>query len=648
MKLFEPLMIKGMELRNRIVLTALNNRVGYRGKRAMQFYLERAKGGAALIMSTPTLADVFASEEAWGGAENLRSFLQGVRPLLDALHDAGAKMGVQLVNLSRFPTGLSLANPTGDPVAPSPRIEPHPELLFLRPSERVLRGLNISEIKTIIDKFAKAAARVREAGFDLVELHGAHRTLVCQFFSPLDNRRTDEYGGTLQNRMRFGIECIKAMRKALGHDYPLLYRIGASEYRWGGVNINDTLEYAVELEKAGIDAIDISIADHEPYSSPTAENPMGTFVHLAEAIKHRVSIPVITAGRINKPEVAEAILQRKQADLIGICRQLIADPFWPEKVRTGKFDEVLPCLSCNKCIELALGGMEFHCTVNPAVAREDDFRIVPTKQPKRVFVIGGGPGGMQAASTAAVRGHGVTLFEKAQTLGGQLQLIEVIPHKKTVMSELLNYLIRRTKNSKVKIELGTEGTLELVEQGKPDVVIVATGSSPYVPNILGINEGSNVVKAEEILSGKIEAGEIVVIIGGEEVACDTAEFLSEQGKKVMMLRRGPQIAANELPILRIPLLERLVMGGVETMTGVQYEEITGHGVHVVDNHGTRRFIRADTVVLAAGAISNAQLAKKLFDNSTEKRPEIYLIGDCVQPRNLREAILEGTRVGMKV
>lgn len=338
MRLFQPITIHGMELRNRIVYPAIQMNMGLTNRRARAFYTERARGGAGLLMTSNTAIDNLACEELWGDTEGLASFVGRLRLLADQIHEAGARIGLQLWQANRFPQGRGVqaagqeADPSsGDRIAPSPRED--------------MRQLTIPEIESIIYRFAKGSRNVRDAGFDCVEVHGAHSYLPCQFTSPEYNQRTDKYGGDLAGRMKFGIDLVTAVRAWVGPDFPIFFRLGALENN-GSIH-PDSIKYAQALEKAGVDCLDVSTAGWGRIPLiPPRRHRMGTFVFLAEAIKKNVNVPVISVGRINTPEVAEEILAKGQSNMVAIGRQLIADPFWPNKVQEGRFNEVVACDSC--------------------------------------------------------------------------------------------------------------------------------------------------------------------------------------------------------------------------------------------------------------------------------------------------------------
>lgn len=365
MKLFEPFTIRGMELKNRIVMPALHLNLGFLGKRALSFYTERAKGGTGCLVTAAITPDPFISDKPWEGRGTAASFVDRLtKTLVARVHEEGAKLGVQLWHGNMFPAGMwggynqGAGEITGDWVAPSAREK--------------MRALTLSEIKAIIGSFARAAVKIREAGFDFVDLNFAHSYLPNQFFSPIYNQRDDEYGGDLQRRMRFGVDCVKKAREALGEDFPITVRLGVQEYRQsGGITVEDSKLYARELEKASADLIGVTVADPFPYICPGEDEPTGTYIPLAEKIKESVGIPVMGVGRINTLEEAEEILARGKLELIGLGRQLIADPYWPRKVAQGKTDEIVSCLSCNVCVDVVTEGQSpVECAVNPIVGKE--------------------------------------------------------------------------------------------------------------------------------------------------------------------------------------------------------------------------------------------------------------------------------------
>jgi len=367
MKLFEPLTINGMELKNRIVMPAMQLRLGLTNRRARAFYLARAKGGVGAIIMCATSVDFFIEDAVWGRPDGVRLFVERMRTFTDEIRQAGARIGIQLWHGNQWPADTGEMMAGAEQVAPSAKDD--------------RRALTMAEIESIIQKFAQAAGTAKSAGFDFVEIHGAHGYLVCQFFSGADNQRTDRYGGDLEGRMQFGLATVQAMRKTVGEKFPIIYRLGAEEKRPGGITLRQSRLFAKQLQKAGVDAFDISIGlpggNKAFNASPGPKAKMGTFVHLAEAVKKGVTVPVMAVGRINRPEVAEAILTQGRADWIGIARQMIADPQWPQKVFEGRSEDIVACKSCNTCFQPLLGThWKFGdpiCKVNPQAGREVDL-----------------------------------------------------------------------------------------------------------------------------------------------------------------------------------------------------------------------------------------------------------------------------------
>jgi len=330
--LFTPINIKGLEIKNRIVMAPMQLSLGFRSQRAKAFYLERARGGVGTIILPATAVDILASDEAWGKSGALASFLQGLSSFAADVHDAGAKLGIQLWHGFHFPAGLT--GTQGELIAPSPVGK--------------ARELKAAEIKVIIGKFAAAAASAKEAGLDFVNIHGAHAYLLHRFFSPLDNQRSDKYGGSVEKRMTVALECVKAVRKAVGEDYPLFWRLSSEEGVVGGITLEQSIKLAQALKKAGVDVIDVSYGRLPRQIMPSKRQSMGTYISQAEAIKRSVDIPVITVGRINSPQLAEVFISQNRADFVALGRQLITDPEWPKKAQEGRYDDILYCDSCNR------------------------------------------------------------------------------------------------------------------------------------------------------------------------------------------------------------------------------------------------------------------------------------------------------------
>jgi len=476
--------------------------------------------------------------------------------------------------------------------------------------------------------------------------------LLNRFLSPISNKREDEYGGSLENRMKIILEVIESMRREVGKDFPICCRLNVEEQMEGGHTIEDSREVVRILEKAGIQMINVYTGWHEaPVPTVQASLPKGAFAHLAEKVKGWVSIPVIAANRINDPLVAEKILAEGKADLIGMARALLADPGLPNKAREGKGDEIVPCIACSNCLTEILTSykdwgkpVSTSCTVNPLAGKEVESVIKPAERSKKVFVIGGGPGGMEAAITAAARGHKVTLYDRGNELGGKL-LIASLPPYKDELKSLVKSLEIRTEKAGVEIRLKSNAGPKTIEEEKPDVLILAAGAKSLIPPIPGV-DGRNVVLAEDVLTGRKTVSGNVLVIGGGMVGCETAEFLIENIKditQVTVLEMLNRMADNVSPTYRPFFLTRLKKAGIKMETNTIVQEITEEGV-TVNQKGTTTFIKGDFIVLAVGYTSNHPINEKI----KEEIPEVYSIGDCVKPRMIKEAIEEGFCIGRKI
>jgi len=636
-RLWQPFRLGRMELKNRIVMPPMVTRYGSDDgqvtERSKNYYEARARGGAGLIIVEATY--VHSRGRAFLNQLGLSEdrFIPGMSELVRVVQRHGAKIAVQLHHGGREAKSALTGMP---PVAPSP-------LAGL--AGEVPQELTVEEIAEVARFFAQAALRAKEAGFDGVELHGAHGYLIGQFLSPFANKRQDEYGGDVRRRTRFLLEVIAAVRELVGEDYPVWVRIDGREYgREEGITLADAQETARLAQEAGVAAIHVSCwgpAAPTNLTSPTFTPAV--IEELAVGIKQAVSIPVIAVGRIT-PEAGERMLEQGKADLIAIGKALLADPELPNKVASGRLEDIIPCIICMGCRD-DLRSKEvvgIRCSVNAALGRERESEIVPAKKPKKVLVVGGGPGGMEAARVAALRGHQVTLWERGPRLGGQLIQAAIPPHKDRI-APLTEYFKTQLKKLGVRVELNKAATAALVEQFSPEVVILATGVKPLVPEIPGLDK-AHVVQAGDVLEGRAAVGDKVVVIGGELVGCETAEFLAERGKQVTVMRRGPEMALGVGPSLRAFFLERLRQKGVTLLPGVSYHQVTAGGIVVTTKEGERKTIAADTIVLAAGSLPEQGLYQELKD----KVAEVYRVGDCLKPRTIRDAIAEGFSVGLAI
>jgi NADPH-dependent 2,4-dienoyl-CoA reductase/sulfur reductase-like enzyme len=507
------------------------------------------------------------------------------------------------------------------------------------------KELTTDEIAEIVSFYAQAALRAKKAGFDGVEMHGAHGYLIDQFLSPASNKRRDSYGGNLPKRARFLVEVIQAVKKAVGADYPVWVRMDGKEYGVeGGITLEDAQETARIAQNAGVDAIHVSAwGPKSPNNLTTSPYTPAVLEELAVGIKKVVTVPVITVGKIT-PEAGERILEEGKADLIAIGRPLLADPEFANKVASGRLEDITPCIECMECRN-DIRNFEvvgIRCSANATLGREEESKIIPARKPRKVLIVGGGPAGMEAARVTALRGHQVTLWEKESRLGGQLIPAAVPPHKDRI-DALNQYLQTQMGKCNVKTELNKGATAATIDEFKPEVVILATGVNPLIPEIPGMGK-AHVVQATDVLEGKVAVGNKVVIIGGETVGCETAEFLAEKGKKVTVARRGSKMALGVGLILRPFFLSRLSEKGVTLLPEIRYNEVTSDGLVVTTKEGEKKTIEADTIVLAAGATPD----QKLYEDIKGRVAEVHCIGDCIAPRKIREAITEGYRIGSEI
>jgi len=643
-KLFKPVKIGKMELKNRIAFgeQAPQAAHGVITQATEDFYVERARGGAGLVMVGGTCPDISSlGTESMARIDDdkyIPAFAKMAKRMREVAPDV--KIGIQLMHEGRAmrPDEAGAAKNI-KPVAPSPvkfkfGVVPH--------------ELTIEEIKHLENQFVEAAWRVKEAGYDCVEIHGAHGYLIGSFMSPYTNRRTDQYGGNPENGSRFACEIIQGIKKKCGKDFPVLIKVNALDrldINEAPIQLTPEIVTAIApfLEKAGVDEIHLSGGTHEapmwsavgPYYVPKA-----AFADYAAQIKKAVKIPVGVINRINDPVLADELIISGKVDLVWMLRPLVADPELPNKAAEGRLDEIRTCIACNTCHDILCQGWfhETRCAVNPDAWREGVSHIEPSLRTKNVLVVGGGPAGMEAARISALIGHKVTLWEKSSKLGGLLNLAAVPPLKGEILN-IPRYYTAQFKKLGVKVELNKEATPPLVKKMKPDVIIIAAGSNTFFPPIKGI-DARIVVDAREVLEGSVKIANNVVVIGGGEVGMETAEFLGGQGKKVTLVEILPVIGELMVRDVIDYAIDQLKQLKVEILTGTKVEEIAREGVIVSDKENNKRTIPADNVVIATGAKPNG----KVQDALQGLAPEIYLAGDCTVPGNIRTAVHQGNMI----
>ena len=634
-KLFQPLNIGTMHIKNRIVFPALGTRfasaTGEATQRDIDHYKARAIGGAGLQIVPWVLVDVKLGKKVGRLRLDSDEYIRGLHEIVDTVHANDSKIAIQLAHPGRAMTPEE--TPDGVAVSPSE--------FYTESFGTKARALSTLEIEYLIDAFARAAYRAKTAGFDAVEYHAASGYLLSQFLSPFVNKRNDRYGGDPARRMNFLLEIMERTREKTGRNYPIMVRISGDEFIEGGLTLEDNKYIAKSLSDAGVNCIDVTMGIVESYhkAMPPMAIPRAAYVYLASGIKSVVNVPVIAVGRINTPILAEKILEEGKADLIAMGRALLADPELPNKALKGAFDDIIPCIACNRCEMATSDNLPIRCTVNPRVGRERDYILTPARNIKHVLVAGGGPAGITAATITALRGHKVQLYEQENRLGGQLLLASIPPYKEE-LGELLKYLEVQLRKTGAEILLRTELISEKVKEIKPDVVIVATGATPILPNINGIH-GENVIHAWEVLKRQQDVKGKIVVVGAGCQGCETAEYLAAKGKDVTIVEMLPELAWDMEPFTRILLLERFQKYDLKVYKSTTVEEINSYGINAREKDGKRLTIEADTIVICAGAQSNDKLSASLVDGTTT----IYSIGDCKVPARVLEAIHAGTHVG---
>lgn len=663
-KLFSPITINGMTVANRIVMPAMGLHFADSydfTERYKDFYRERARGGVGLMLIGPIAIDLVGSVPGLPGIFE-DGQIAPLREFIAELHgETPVKLGTQLFQMGRSAFGWGGLQP----IAPSP--------IYSRISRQVPREMTLADIAAVQDAFAAATRRCRRAGFDYIEAVGCTGYLISEFLSPVTNRRTDAYGGSLEKRMRFGIEVMERMREAAGPDIAVGMRVAGNDFVEGGHTNDEQAVFCRELEKAGADVINVTGGWHETnIPQLTANVPPGAYVYLARGIKEQVGITVFASNRLGDPVVAEKALRSGAADMVCWARPLLADPALPRKIKEGRDDEIVSCISCNQgCFDSIFGFLSVTCILNPRCGREAEWRSAPAKAKKKILVAGGGPAGMEFAAAAARRGHDVTLYEREERLGGQARLAAAVPGKEE-FRKIAAGMEKRLRLAGAAVRCGTTLTADEVKWTQPDCLVVATGAQPIAPAVPGIDK-PHVVQAWEVLTGNVpDVGRRVVIVGGSAVGCETAEYLAVQGApdaetvaflmfhsaedpawlREKMLHSGRRITVIEMlerfadnvsRTQRWSLLKSLRLRGVELRGGTKLVEVTDDGV-VVETPSGREAIPADTVVMAVGAKSVDGLARE----ASSLGIEVITLGDAKQPRRLNEAIAEGLRAALDV
>lgn len=631
--LFSTFTIEGKQLKNRCVVPAMVmnycNEDGTCTERFTAYHEAKAKGGFGMIIT-----EDFAVTPGGKGFKYLPGLwndgqIPGFAEFTKRIHQYGTVLIAQIYHAGRQTSKAVIGQAPWAPTAiPCPFSPDMP------------REMTIEEIKETVSQYGDCARRAKEAGFDGIEIHGAHGYLIAAFMSPYSNKRTDAYGGPLQNRIRFALEIIKDIREKCGKDFIVGYRISADEYVTGGRTIEDTKTIVPYLEEAGISYVHVTAGVYRTFDAVIQSMycAHAWIADLAKEVKEVTKLPVITVGRYNDMRVADTVLACGKADLVSFGRQSLADPETPNKAREGRFDDIRTCIGCHHgCIGNLLANVPGQCILNPTLGLESEVKEAKTDAPKKVMVIGAGPGGLQAAISAAECGHAVTVYEKSRWAGGQFRLGSV-PAGKGEITTFITWQMHELEKLGVEVKLGTEVTKELAEAEKPDVIIAATGAAPVIPHIPGADK-ANVVTSHDVLSGAVNTGARVVVIGGGCVGAETANHLASNLKRVTLVEMLEEIAVDEVVVPRWGLMADLEKNKVRICTRTTVTEIRDNSV--ILSGAVNEEIPADTVVLSVGAKSVDGLAKELQAEGYD----VKVIGDAAKVGLAGAAIAQGYEIG---
>lgn len=638
--LFSPAKIHNVTLKNRILKapqsSGMNNMDGTVSERAIRYYADQAAGGAGCVIVEYAYVDDIGSKSAHCHLGiNTDEDIPGLAWLAEVIKENGAVPAIQIEHCGRQKF-------LGTQPIVGPSAIPWPMMWDRVGVEAVPHELTIPEIKEIVSKFGDAARRAKTAGFEIVEIHGAHGYLLTNFFSPTTNHRTDLYGGSLENRMRIYREIVQDVRKKVGPDFAVTIRLSGTDYEPDGFPIEDTIELAKVLEKDGIDAFHISGGDHHTMIHQVT--PMALDVchnaWAAEAVRKHVSVPVIASGSITLPEYAEDILKTGKGDFVGLGRPLWADPEWPTKAKNGHPEDIRPCIRCNEgCLERTFFQYKaVTCALNPVISREGELKMKPAETKRRIAVVGAGTAGMEVARVAAERGHDVTIFEENKKFGGLLNQAGA-PEFKADIRPFQKYQETQLKKLGIPVVHKKADAKDLTEF---DAVVCATGSKPIIPNIPG-KDKKIVMDSLTAIDNPKKVGKNVVVVGGGLVGSETALDFAEKGHKVTLVEMLPQIMNGVATTDLLAYTERIEKTSMKIMTSTRLVEIKDKGVVVSTPKGLEE-IKADTVVIAVGLKPENELYNKLVESGKET----YVVGDAIGAGKIFDAIHTAYRVGIKL
>lgn len=642
--LFSPLTIKNVTLRNRIIatghLTHFASTDGLVTQRMIDYHEARARGGIGLIITESMAVHPSTAQSQYVVRLHDDKVLPGLTELVTRIKAHGAVVFCQLHHMGREMTSVDTMRPI---VAPSPIMDPL--------KREVPHEMSRTEIKEMVEAYAEAAARAVKAGYDGLEVHCAHGYLIHQFLSPLTNQRDDEYGGTMENRLRFAREVIRAVKAAAG-DKVVGIRINGDEFVDGGLSMEDFQQVIVALNAEGLDYIGLSVGHDLNYPPifPNMDFPLGCFVYLASNVKRLVDTPVYTSHRINDPALAEKMLAEGHADLIAMTRATIADPELPLKAKEGRIDDIRPCVAClQRCFQRLRLRAPISCLGNPAVGREREFEIKPASRPLKVAVVGGGPGGMEAARVLSMRGHKVVLYERERELGGMLKQGAAVPNREELFN-IARWQILQLQQSGVEVITGHEATVGDLREGAYDAAVIATGAEYGEPSVIFTESVPhlNLLQALELEDEQVE-GKYILVVDRDfhNKALGVAEHLAVKGAAgVVVLSEEVDVAVDMESVNKMMAQERLRELGVKFLSKARVEEVNGRDF-AVSHEGWEVVLPAvDLVVVVDKPKANTKLAKQLEGELPELKT--YLVGNCAAPRLTPDAIFDGYRVALEI
>lgn len=641
-KLFSPIKIRGLELKNRVVMSAMGTRMtgpdsSEVNQKLIDYHVARARGGVAMNTTEVCSVDLASSPKGFLAISDDK-YIPGLKKLCDAVHEAGGRMCVQLwqgsLAVGMDPTAEMLVV-SDMPVSP----------------EYTMPGISIERIKSVVEAYGKAAARAVEAGFDAVEFHCAHNYLPHSFLSGGINHRTDEYGGSFENRARFPLECIESIRRNIPEEMPLFMRVDChDDFLENGLTTEDIIAFCRLAKEKGVDVLNISrgniLTAAVMYETPPVDLPNGFNVEKAARIRKETGMLTMPAGRINTPGYAEEILENDQADLVVMARAQLADPEFCNKAKAGKLSSIKYCIGCDQgCYDYFVDMTKEHitCLRNPALGHEEEYKLVETESPKKVLIAGGGMAGLEAADVLAKRGHVPVIYEQDDHLGGQMLLAGVAPRKAdTAMAAEM--AARNAVDSGIEIHLNTKADAEAIKACRPDEVIIATGAEPLIPPIDGVGE-SYVTDAHTVLKNRTGLDGKIVVIGGGLVGLEAAEFLKTPDNQVTVVEMLEEVGKDLGEMRKIAVNMAVAEAKIQIMVKTKCLGIAGHKVKVEED-GVQKELEADAVVIAVGAKSRP--TKELTEACEQMGIPYHIVGDAVKARRALNAIHEAFAVAREL